>query len=187
VARSYQPGASSPGQLAAQSDPSLVSGGNTLKFYRQPQLAHGLPPALASAGRASRTQMLEPPEAQQQHHHHPGHQHAQAARDAAAAAAAAQAAAAAAQQAASAPASRTVGTQSDYRDSEAQTGPWAPGYVLPAAVSARQAALGRRHNCEEPELLQLEGMEFELVGACGGALGAWAGACRGPCEAHAGF
>lgn len=33
------------------------------------------------------------------------------------------------------PVSKTVGTQSDYRESEAQTTPWEPGFVFPEQVS----------------------------------------------------
>jgi hypothetical protein len=151
VDRAFHPAASSPGQLAARSDPSLVSGGSALMFHGQPQQASAAHRALASAGSASRPQVLQPPGGPRPP---AGQQHAAPAPLELAAQAAG---------AAAAPGARTVGTQSDYRDSEAQTGPWAPGYLLPAAAGARQAALSRRNHCEGPELLQLEGMHFELV------------------------
>eukprot|EP00195_Chlamydomonas_chlamydogama_P000588 CAMPEP_0202922768 /NCGR_PEP_ID=MMETSP1392-20130828/78098_1 /ASSEMBLY_ACC=CAM_ASM_000868 /TAXON_ID=225041 /ORGANISM="Chlamydomonas chlamydogama, Strain SAG 11-48b" /LENGTH=1175 /DNA_ID=CAMNT_0049616413 /DNA_START=82 /DNA_END=3609 /DNA_ORIENTATION=- len=57
------------------------------------------------------------------------------------------------------PRSKTIGTQSDYRESEAQTLPWDPKYVLPEA-SLKQKYLSDRHNCEGPELLQLQDLKF---------------------------
>ncbi len=58
------------------------------------------------------------------------------------------------------PASKTVGTQSDYRESEAQTTPWEPDIVLSANPTAKQQYLSARHNCEGPELLQLKDLKF---------------------------
>lgn len=60
------------------------------------------------------------------------------------------------------PLSKTVATQSDYRESEAQTLPWSSGYVLTqdAARAAKQAALSAAHHCEGPELLTLAGLTF---------------------------
>lgn len=58
------------------------------------------------------------------------------------------------------PKSKTVGTQSDYRESEAQTMPWEPPVRLPAEVTAKQAYLSAKHNCEGPELLLLKDLKF---------------------------
>jgi hypothetical protein len=165
VDRTYHAPDCSPGQLAARSDPAQVSGGNTLKYYRKPQLYRSGQPSLA--GHASHTTTLGAPGPHQQlHGAADASQYAAAAARAAASAHAAMPgvmSAAASMPESAGPKSRTVGTQSEYRDSEAQTGPWTPGYILPAAVTARQAALSQRNNCEGPELLQLAGMDFELV------------------------
>ncbi|KAK9815791.1 hypothetical protein WJX72_009513 [[Myrmecia] bisecta] len=58
------------------------------------------------------------------------------------------------------PASRTVGTQSDYRENETQTTPFAPDYALPDQPSAKQQHLSQRYNCAGPELLTLQEMSF---------------------------
>ena len=58
------------------------------------------------------------------------------------------------------PKSKTVGTQSDYRENEAQTTPWDPEAVVPAEPSAKQRYLSERNNCEVPELLTLRDMKF---------------------------
>jgi hypothetical protein len=57
-----------------------------------------------------------------------------------------------------APRSRTLGTQSDYRESEAQTRPYAPDYVLPSRPSTRQAILNAKHHTEDdlPEVLLVQ-------------------------------
>jgi Cilia- and flagella-associated protein 91 len=48
-------------------------------------------------------------------------------------------------------ANRTVGTQSDFRESEAQTVPWSPEYTLPEP-SAKQSHLNSKHNLNGPEV-----------------------------------
>lgn len=55
-----------------------------------------------------------------------------------------------------------AGTQSDYRESEAQTLPWSPDWVLPTnpAVLAKQAALCAKFNIAGPEVLQLAHLTF---------------------------
>ena len=53
------------------------------------------------------------------------------------------------------PLTRTVETQSDYRESEAQTVPWEPEYRLPEHVTRQQQALGQKYHCTGPELLTL--------------------------------
>lgn len=58
------------------------------------------------------------------------------------------------------PRSKTMATQSDYRESDAQTTPWDPAYVLPPVVSNKQADLSGRYNCVGPELLTLRDMKF---------------------------
>lgn len=57
----------------------------------------------------------------------------------------------------------TVGTQSDYREGEAQTDPYSPDYVLPERPSTKQTILSRMHNCEGvPELSHLHGLTFGM-------------------------
>jgi hypothetical protein len=58
------------------------------------------------------------------------------------------------------PKTKTIGTQSDYRESEAQTTPWEPEVSLPDQPSIKQAYLSAKHNCEGPELLQLKDLKF---------------------------
>ncbi len=58
------------------------------------------------------------------------------------------------------PRSKTIGTQSDYRENEVQTAPWEPGFVLPPNPTAKQQALSKRYNCDGPEVLQLRDMQF---------------------------
>ena len=53
------------------------------------------------------------------------------------------------------PFTRTVETQSDYRESEAQTVPWEPEYRLQEHASRQQQALCQKHHCTGPELLTL--------------------------------
>ena len=64
--------------------------------------------------------------------------------------------------AALAPRSRTLGTQSDYRESEAQTVPYEPDFVLPERPSTRQAALNAEHHVDgdAPEVLTLRHLRF---------------------------
>ena len=52
------------------------------------------------------------------------------------------------------PLTRTAETQSDYRESEAQTVPWEPEYRL-LEHAKRQQALCQKHHCTGPELLTL--------------------------------
>lgn len=59
-----------------------------------------------------------------------------------------------------APKSKTVATQSDYRESEAQTTPWDPDYVLPTDPSVKQKYLSAKYNCAGPEVLTLKDMKF---------------------------
>lgn len=57
----------------------------------------------------------------------------------------------------------TVGTQSDYREGEAQTDPYSPEFVLPERPSTKQTLLSQLHNCEGvPELSHLEGLSFGM-------------------------
>lgn len=60
------------------------------------------------------------------------------------------------------PAIKDAYTQSDYRESEAQTLPWSPDWVLPRdpAVLAKQAVLSAKFNCQGPEVLQLADLKF---------------------------
>lgn len=59
------------------------------------------------------------------------------------------------------PKARTVGTQSDYRESEAQTTPWQPDVVIPEVLTAKQRHLLEKHHCtERAELMYLKDMKF---------------------------
>lgn len=60
------------------------------------------------------------------------------------------------------PFSKDAATQSDYRESETQTLPWTPDYVLPHSGSAavKQAYLSAKHMCEGPEVLQIADLKF---------------------------
>lgn len=55
---------------------------------------------------------------------------------------------------------RTIATQSDYRESEAQTTPWDVDYVLPDQPTAKQQYLSARHHCQGPELLALRDLKL---------------------------
>ena len=56
--------------------------------------------------------------------------------------------------------SRTIATQSDYRESEAQTTPWDVDYVLPDQPTIKQQYLSARHHCQGPELLALRDLKL---------------------------
>jgi hypothetical protein len=60
------------------------------------------------------------------------------------------------------PPTKDAATQSDYRESETQTIPYSPEYVVPkgAAVSAKQAALSERYHCMGPEVLQIADLKY---------------------------
>ena len=58
------------------------------------------------------------------------------------------------------PTSRTVGTQSTYRESEAQTLPYSPDYVIPEHTSEKQAGLQAKYHTDKPEVLALKHLKF---------------------------
>ncbi|GMH37824.1 hypothetical protein BSKO_05697 [Bryopsis sp. KO-2023] len=58
------------------------------------------------------------------------------------------------------PKSRTIGIQSDYRESEAQTLPWDPEFRLPSRPSAKQEYRSSRFHCDGPEIAQLKHLTF---------------------------
>ena len=58
------------------------------------------------------------------------------------------------------PVSRTVATQSDYRESAAQTTPWDVDYVIPDQPSAKQQYLSARYHCQGPEVLALRDLKL---------------------------
>lgn len=60
------------------------------------------------------------------------------------------------------PRAKTIGTQSDYREGEAQTAPWEPDYVIPEEPTAKQAWLSKRNFAGEgvPELIHLKELQF---------------------------
>ena len=71
------------------------------------------------------------------------------------------------------PKSRTAGTQSDYRESEAQTAPYEPEAFLPTRPSTRQRALRAAHfvpgNAGEPEVLTLRDPNYDAGAPLGAA------------------
>jgi hypothetical protein len=56
--------------------------------------------------------------------------------------------------------SRTVGTQSLYRESEAQTIPYSPDYIVPEVIGEKQRSLMEKYHSEGPEVLELQKMKF---------------------------
>jgi hypothetical protein len=59
------------------------------------------------------------------------------------------------------PKAKTVGTQSDYRESEAQTTPWEPMAVIPEELTIKQQHLLEKHHCKErAELSYLRDLKF---------------------------
>ena len=55
-----------------------------------------------------------------------------------------------------------MGTQSDFRESEAQTTPYEPDTVLPAEISEKQRQLNEKHNLgAEPEVLLLKDLRYD--------------------------
>ena len=61
-----------------------------------------------------------------------------------------------------APGAVTMGTQSDFRESEAQTTPYEPDTVLPAEISEKQRHLNEKHNLgAEPEVLLLKDLRYD--------------------------
>ena len=55
-----------------------------------------------------------------------------------------------------------MGTQSDFRESEAQTTPYEPDTVLPAEISEKQRHLNEKHNLgAEPEVLLLKDLRYD--------------------------
>ena len=71
------------------------------------------------------------------------------------------------------PKSRAAGTQSDYRESEAQTAPYAPEAFLPTRPSTRQRALNALHHVPgtngEPEVLTLRDPNYDAGAPLGAA------------------
>ena len=59
-----------------------------------------------------------------------------------------------------APMTRAVGTQSDYRESETQTGPWEPAVRTPAAPTNKQAGKSHVVAALGPEIALLRGMDL---------------------------
>ena len=61
------------------------------------------------------------------------------------------------------PTSCTVGTQSDYREGEAQTDPYSPEYTFPAIPSNKQQLRSARYvSPGVPEISHLSGLKFKL-------------------------
>lgn len=61
------------------------------------------------------------------------------------------------------PTSYTVGTQSDYREGEAQTDPYSPEYTLPSQPSIKQQLRSIRYvSPGVPEITHLSGLKFNL-------------------------
>lgn len=136
--RNYRPAANDPNDTRQRSDALAVSGPNRPKYFRRPMLA------------AAEIHIKQAPPSQLPPL--PSHQDLNATAPAAMGGAGGL----------GEPRSKTIGTQSDYRENEAQTAPWEPGYVLPApgALTAKQAALMRRYHTDVPEVLQLKDLAF---------------------------
>ena len=65
-------------------------------------------------------------------------------------------------------AARTIGTQSDFRESEVQTEPFSPEAAPLHVLSAKEAAHSALHHCSgAPELAHLESLKFSLNQAPG--------------------
>jgi hypothetical protein len=61
------------------------------------------------------------------------------------------------------PTSCTIGTQSDYREGEAQTDPYSPDYSIPAHPSDKQLLRSARYvSPGVPEISHLSGLKFKL-------------------------
>lgn len=58
------------------------------------------------------------------------------------------------------PMTRAVGTQSDFRESETQTGPWEPAVKTAATPSSKQAGRSAAVAASGPEIALLRGMEL---------------------------
>jgi len=99
------------------------------------------------------------------------------------------------------PPAREVGTQSDYRESEVQTLPWTPQYVLLrqqqqqqqqqqsalaqlSQLEPKQAAMSAAQHCSGPEVLTLAGLKWGdgLPGGCLGGFEGMAAAVADPCN-----
>ena len=134
VDRTFHPYTATPQQKALQSSSAQVSGPQHYKFHCQP-----VPPAGADAATARRATQL------------------------ASVRLAALPRATPRPPVAPEPAAKEAGTQSDFRESEAQTLPWTPDYLLSATSSARaakQAAVCEAHHTKHPELLQLADLKW---------------------------
>ena len=139
----------------AESSEATVTGTHRAKFFRRPNRPS------SSGGRptpAAHAFVPAPPAVPRDGDARPSSRGANLARAAADAASASVDAA----DAPFAPRSRTLGTQSDYRESEAQTVPYEPDFVVPERPSTRQAALNAEHHVDgdAPELLTLRHLRF---------------------------
>jgi hypothetical protein len=50
------------------------------------------------------------------------------------------------------PVCRSLGTQTMYRESDAQTDPWEPDAVVPFHVTCKQVTVSNLHHCTGPEV-----------------------------------
>lgn len=55
---------------------------------------------------------------------------------------------------------REASTQSDFRESEAQTLPYSPDWTVSEQRSRKQRALEQKHNVRQPEVLELQDLEY---------------------------
>ncbi|KAK9831183.1 hypothetical protein WJX74_006520 [Apatococcus lobatus] len=60
------------------------------------------------------------------------------------------------------PVTRAVGTQSDYRESETQTGPWEPTCKTPATPTSKQTGKSAAVAASGPEIALLRGMDLPI-------------------------
>lgn len=132
VERSFHPHLSTAAELAAASIPAVVSGSQRYLYSRRPLLVPGLyHPDIYSLHMLS--EPVNEPSADT---------------------------AAVEEEEEKEGASRTIGTQSDYRESEAQTTPWDVPYTISDTPSAKQQYLSAMHHCQGPELLTLKDLKL---------------------------
>ena len=141
VPRGYRPLATTRGEVAWKSSADRVSGNNRYRFFRRPVM-----PARGEEGAEEVTEATHlggPPAGGGGVRGLLGSEEL-------------------GDEADEAPGAVTMGTQSDYRESEAQTTPYEPDTVLPAEISEKQRHLSEKNNLgAEPEVLLLKDLRYD--------------------------
>ena len=137
VPRGYRPLATTRSEVAWKSSSDRVSGNNRYRFFRRPVMPargeEGAEEAVHAAGGGGRRGAIGPLGEE-------GH----------------------GDETEEAPGAVTMGTQSDFRESEAQTTPYEPDTILPAEISEKQRHLNEKHNLgAEPEVLLLKDLRYD--------------------------